>query len=285
MFKMVIFMVLGVLILSGMAVFLQGKNTTQRKKAQGQSFSLVLTALLVAISIVLAQFRIYIPLFGFPSVRFSLSEIPVFLVGAMLGGVYGAMAGFASDIISFILAPSGAYHFGFTLNLMLIGFIPGVIFSWIRDEKISISFEKLNKILGSVALVGALIYINKIGLADLKEAGETPQIAGMPVNILLSIVMIVLVIGLVVATLKLKKLYIGDKGLFSIDQLIFIVSMNYIVVNLVLTPIWLLQLYNIPMMASIAVRLFKSLIDVPLQVIVIYTVVHAIPVRMREKLL
>ena len=285
MFKMVVFMVLGLLGLGGLAAYLQNKNAAQRKTGDRQSFSLVLTALLVAISIVLAQFRIYIPLFGFPSVRFSISEIPIFLVGAMLGGVYGAMAGFASDIISFILAPSGAYHFGFTFNLMLIGFIPGIIFSWIREEKISICFEKLNKILGSIALVGALIYINKIGLADLKEAGETLQIAGMPVNILLSIVMIVLVAGLVLVTFKLKKVYAGDKGLFSIDQLNFVVSMNYIVVNLVFTPIWLLQLYNIPIMASVAVRLFKSLIDVPLQVIVIYTVVHAIPVRMREKLL
>ena len=285
MFKMVVFMVLGLLVLGGMAAYLQNKNAPERKRGDKQSFSLVLTALLVAISIVLAQFRIYIPLFGFPSVRFSISEVPVFLVGAMLGGVYGAMAGFASDIISFILAPSGAYHFGFTLNLMLIGFIPGVIFSLIREEKISISFEKLNKVLGGIALVGALVYINKMGLADLKEAGETPQIAGMPVNILLSIVMMVLVAGLVLVTFKLKKIYAGDKGLFSIDQLIFVISMNYIVVNLIFTPIWLLQLYNIPIMASIAVRLFKSLIDVPLQVIGIYTVVHAIPVRMREKLL
>ena len=285
MFKMVVFMVLGLLVLGGMAAYLQNKNAPERKRGDRQSFSLVLTALLVAISIVLAQFRIYIPLFGFPSVRFSISEVPVFLVGAMLGGVYGAMAGFASDIISFILAPSGAYHFGFTLNLMLIGFIPGVIFSLIREEKISISFEKLNKVLGGIALVGALVYINKMGLADLKEAGETPQIAGIPVNILLSIVMMVLVAGLVLVTFKLKKIYAGDKGLFSIDQLIFVISMNYIVVNLIFTPIWLLQLYNIPIMASIAVRLFKSLIDVPLQVIVIYTVVHAIPVRMREKLL
>ncbi len=285
MFKMVVFMVLGLLILGGMAVLLQNKNVAVAKQNQTQSFSLVLTALLVAISIVLAQFRIYIPLFGFPSVRFSISEIPIFLVGAMLGGVYGAMAGFTSDIISFILAPSGAYHFGFTLNLMLIGFIPGVIFSLIRNQRISIPFGKLNKILGSIAMVGALIYINKIGLADLKEAGEIEQIAGMPVNILLSIVMVALVGGLVFVTFKLKKVYSGDKGLFGIDQLIFIVSINYIVVNLIFTPIWLLQLYNIPVMASIAVRLFKSLIDVPLQVIVIYTVVHAIPVRMREKLL
>ena len=123
------------IILAIIAISMQLKKN--KTKGQEQSFRVVLAALLVAVSIVLAQFRIYIPLFGFPSVRFSLSEVPIFLTGALLGGVYGAMAGFASDIISFILAPSGAYHFGFTLNLMFIGFIPGVIFELIRKEKIS----------------------------------------------------------------------------------------------------------------------------------------------------
>lgn len=284
MFKMVCFMVLGLLVLGGLAIFMQNKKEASHQ-GQRQSFSLVLTALLVAISIILAQFRIYIPLFGFPSVRFSLSEIPIFLVGAMLGGAYGAMAGFASDVISFILTTPGAYHFGFTLNLMLIGCIPGIIFSLIRQGKIVLPFEILNKILGGVALVGALVYINGAGFTELKEAGATLSVAGIPVNVLLSLVMIILVTGLVFVIFKLKKIYAGDKGVFSIDQLIFIVSINYIVVNLLLTPIWLLQLYNIPIMASVAVRIFKSLIDVPLQVIVVYTVIHAIPVRMREKLI
>ena len=267
-------------IILALIVLLMMQLKKNKEKMQGKSFNLTLTALFVAVSIVLAQFRVYIPLFGFPSVRFSLSEIPIFLTGALLGGIYGAMAGFASDIISFILAPSGAYHFGFTLNLMLIGFIPGFIMQIIKEDKIHISFEKLNKILGIVALIGALIYINFIGL---KELDEVSKIGPLPVNIALSLMMILLVIGLGFIVYKLKQLYSGNVGLYSIDQLIFIMCVNYIVVNLMLTPMWLLQLYNIPMFASIAVRLFKSLIDVPLQVIVVYTVLHTIPVRMRER--
>ncbi len=252
---------------------------------QNKSFNLVLTALLVAISIILAQFRVYIPLFGFPSVRFSLSEVPIFITGALLGGIYGAMAGFASDIISFMISTTGAYHFGFTLNLMLIGFIPGVIFKLIREEKIRVPFAMLNKILASVALVGAIVYINTIGLDELKEAGEIGKVGPFPVNIGVSIIMVLLVIGLMAIVYKLKQLYAGDEGLYSIDQLIFVMGINYIIVNLLLTPVWLMHLYNIPISASVAVRMLKCLIDVPLQVMVIYMVVHAIPVRMREKLL
>lgn len=243
-------------------------------------FYLVSSALFVAISVILAQFRFYIPLFGFPSVRFSISEIPIFLAGTLFGPMYGAMVGFTSDIISFMLASSGAYHFGFTLNAMLIGFIPGIVFYVIRKKGMSIAFGKINKVLASVALLGALIYINFIGIYELDEV---LIIMGMPINVVLSILMIVLVIILSFVVVKLKSVYSDNEGFYSIDKLIFIACLNYIAVNLILTPIWLLQLYNIPMVASVSVRIFKSLIDVPLQVMVIYSIMHAIPISVRER--
>ena len=243
-------------------------------------FYLVASALFVAISVILAQFRFYIPLFGFPSVRFSISEIPIFLVGSLFGPVYGAMVGFASDIISFMLTSSGAYHFGFTLNSILVGFIPGVVFYWIRKKDLSITFGKANTLLAGVALIGALIYINFIGIHELDEV---IVIMGMPINVILSILMILLVIALSFVVVKLKKNYSSQGTFYSIDKFIFIACMNYIAINLILTPIWLLQLYNIPIVASVSVRIFKSLIDVPLQVIVIYSVINAMPVSVKRR--
>lgn len=276
--NMVVAVVMAVVLAIMIGVIQFKKNKISK---QGQSFSLVLTALLVAISVILAQFRVYIPLFGFPSVRFSLSEIPIFLAGALLGGVYGAMAGFTSDIISFMIASAGPYHFGFTLNLMLVGFLPGVIFSLIRQDKISVPFDKLNKLLGGIALIGSLIYINFIGIKDLDEV---LKIGPFPANIVLSIVMVTIILGTGYGIHQLKKNHAGNEGLYSIDQLIFAICINYVIVNLVLTPTWLWQLYNIPVAASVIVRIFKSVIDVILQVIIIYIVIHAIPVRMREKI-
>ena len=90
------------------------------------------------------------------------------------------------------------------------------------------------------------------------------------------------VLGFVVH--KLKQNYEGNEGYFSIDQIIFVISINYIIVNLLLTPIWLLHLYNLPITTSLLVRIFKSLIEVPLQVIVVYTIVHTIPLKMRARL-
>lgn len=260
-------------------IWFRSKNQ-KATRVDANVFYLVSSALFVAISVILAQFRFYIPLFGFPSVRFSVSEVPIFLAGSLFGPVYGAMVGFTSDVISFMLSSSGAYHFGFTLNAMLIGFIPGMIFYLIRKKEVSIAFGKMNKVLASVGLIGALIYINFIGIHELDEV---MTIMGMPINVVLSVLMIVLVIILSFVVVKLKKIYSDHEGFYSIEKLIFIACINYIVVNLMLTPIWLLQLYNIPMVASVSVRIFKSLIDVPLQVIVIYSIMHAIPVSVRER--
>ena len=275
------FILLFVILLFGviLIMWLRGKNQ-KTAHMNANVFYLVASALFVAISVILAQFRFYIPLFGFPSVRFSISEIPIFLAGSLFGPVYGAMVGFASDIISFMLTSSGAYHFGFTLNAILVGFIPGVVFYLIRKKDMTIAFGKVNKILAGVALIGALVYINFIGI---NELDEVMIVMGMPINVILSILMILLVIALSFVVVKLKKVYSNHEGFYSINKLIFIACINYIAINLMLTPIWLLQLYNIPIVASVSVRIFKSLIDVPLQVIVIYSIMHAMPVSVRER--
>lgn len=275
------FILLFVILLFGvtLVMWLHGKNQ-KTTHMNANIFYLVASALFVAISVILAQFRFYIPLFGFPSVRFSISEIPIFLAGSLFGPVYGGMVGFSSDIISFMLTSSGAYHFGFTLNAILVGFIPGVVFYLIRKKDMSIAFDKVNIILAGVALIGALVYINFIGI---NELDEVIIVMGMPINVILSILMILLVIALSFVVVKLKKVYSTHEGLYSIDKLIFIACINYIAINLMLTPIWLLQLYNIPIVASVSVRIFKSLIDVPLRVIVIYSIMHAIPVSVRER--
>ena len=237
-------------------------------------YALAVTALLVAISIVLARFSVMIPIFGYPSVRFSVSGIPIFLAGGMFGPLLGAVAGFASDIINFMIAPAGPYHPGFTINSMCVGLIPGLIFMWIRKKHIKMSFNLWNAILAVAALFGALVYINFIGINDFENIGT---VMGMPVNVLVSILMVVAVIAFMTVVIVLQKYFTGQSSMFSIDKILFICIVKFIVIQLILTPIWLSQLYNIPISGSIFVRVFKSIIDIPLQAGVIFVVFNALP--------
>lgn len=252
-----------------------------QKSNKTNLFPMAATALLVAISIVLSGLVVYIPLFGFPSVRFSVTGIPVFLAGSLFGGVYGAIAGFLSDIIGFLFTSNGApYHPGFTINSILIGLIPGIIFSQIKKREITASFNKINLGLGIVAAVGAIVYINFIGIHEIEDLGT---VMGMPTNIVLSGLMVVIFIALVCITTYVQKRFSENDYLYAIDKIIFISIINYIAVQLICTPIWLGQMYNIPVMASVMVRVFKSLIDIPLQVMLIYIILKAIPVNVKSK--
>ena len=251
-----------------------------QKNNYSNIFSLASTSLLVAISIVLGRLTIYIPLFGFPSVRFSVTNIPIFLAGALFGGVYGAIAGLLSDIINFIIAPNGAYHPGFTMNAILVGLIPGIFFSRFKNGKSKRSYFIVNSVFSVLALIGAIIYINFIGI---KELGDTGQKLGLEIPHLVTIIMIAILAILSAFNYVLQKKFADKDNIYAIDKIIFVNIINFIVVQLVLTPIWLMQLYNIPIIASISVRLFKCMIDIPLQVSMIYIVLKAIPYKIKRK--
>lgn len=77
---------------------MKGKFTTR---------TLVLSALLAAMSIVLARFCV---IWITPSVRVNFGNIPVMLAGLMLGPVAGALVGAVADIVgSTVLSPYGWY--------------------------------------------------------------------------------------------------------------------------------------------------------------------------------
>ena len=250
-----------------------------QKNKSSNLYPMAVTALLIAISLILAKFAIMIPLFGYPSVRFSISGVPIFLAGSLFGPILGASAGFISDIISFMISGGGPYHVGFTINSMIVGLIPGLIFMLIRDRKITYCFNKLNAALSIVALIVATVYINFVGIHDLENIGN---IMGIPVNIMLTVLMIVIVVAQIIIMHLVQKHFGTSKENFSIDKLMFICMVNYMVIQLLLTPIWLNQLYNIPISASVFVRVFKSIVDIPLQSALIYIVMRALPMQIKR---
>ncbi len=81
-------------------------------------------AMLGAISLVIASYRIDIG----PFIRITFSGIPnqiaYYLFGPIVGGVFGG----AMDILAFIMKPTGGYLPGFTLSAILRGILYGVFF-------------------------------------------------------------------------------------------------------------------------------------------------------------
>lgn len=243
-------------------------------------YSLVAAALITAISVAMAPLNIYIPLFGVSSLRFSFTEIPVFIGGALFGPIIGMICGFLSDVLGFIIAPAGPYFFGFTFNKMMVGLIPGLIFYRFKNLRSS-TIIKINIGLLVSALLGGTFYINVMAIEDIKQLAS---IKGIPMNIILTLGMIISTGILPIIMYKLIKIFEGKEEINKIEVIIMAVSFKYIIVSLILSPLWVKALYNVPIVASVMARIFKGLVDVPLQVILCFAILQAIPLKIKQKI-
>lgn len=126
----------------------------QMKKLFADSFgelknlrTLVITALLVAIGVVLGFYSIQLTenlRIGF---SFLANELTAMLFGPVVGGIMGGV----TDIIKYIIRPTGPFFFGFTFNAILGAVIYGILL-----YKKPLSFRR---ILFSKALVAVIVNV------------------------------------------------------------------------------------------------------------------------------
>jgi ECF transporter S component (folate family) len=85
--------------------------------------TIVITALLMAIGIILGQFSIQIS----QSVKIGISFIATQMTANLFGPVVGGIMGGAADILKFIIRPTGPFLIGYTISAMLGPMIYGVM--------------------------------------------------------------------------------------------------------------------------------------------------------------
>lgn len=96
--------------------------------------NLMLLALFAAISIILTRFlSFYLPILAVNTVRVSLGNIPIMLAGLLLGPFAGAATGIVADLIGSTMFSGLGYFPGFTLTAALVGLVPGLIKSYVRN--------------------------------------------------------------------------------------------------------------------------------------------------------
>ena len=78
--------------------------------------------MLVALTVILSFFTIYIT----QSARFSFSFVPMAMGGMLFGPVVSSIIGVLSDIIGYIIKPTGPYMPLFTLNALITGMMYGI---------------------------------------------------------------------------------------------------------------------------------------------------------------
>ena len=84
---------------------------------------LTVSAMLLAISVIFGFFKI--PLSQISEIR--LQFLPVAAEGILFGPLYGGIVGGLSDILCYIVRPTGAFFPGFTLSAVIQGVIYGLL--------------------------------------------------------------------------------------------------------------------------------------------------------------
>lgn len=92
---------------------------------------LVLMALLVAISIILARFFVF---YLTSTIRISFGSVPIILAGLLLGPVAGGITGAVADILGATLFSPLGYYPPLTLPAILVGVIPALLKPYFLKE-------------------------------------------------------------------------------------------------------------------------------------------------------
>ena len=131
-----------------------------------QTKTIVQTALLIAISLVLRNFSYMVYVGGGAGMRLGVagffSKLPAFLFGPVYGGLSSAIV----DMLGYVIRPDGAYIFPLTLTAALGGVLTGIFYKKIKDASVFVikiayfSFLALALIMGIVNFVCLKCFID-----------------------------------------------------------------------------------------------------------------------------
>ena len=236
------------------------------------SLMIVRAGLFIAMSLVLkVMFEVYIPLAGIPALRINFASIPLMLSGIILGPATGFLAGAAADIINFMAKPGGPFFPGFTLVSALSGFIPGLIYKYIKKD---INYNLLNTIFISLLSVGFVSVFMYNGL--LKFEGGV-MYDGQPLNPVYIVGFFVLVAIYLIIPIKLTS---ANNNL-NMSKIVFTVSATQLITSIILNTYFLSVLYGKGVMIFLPARILTNFFMIPLFSIIIAAIMNAVKGRFK----
>lgn len=236
------------------------------------SITIVRAGLFIAMSLALKViFEIYIPLGSIPALRINFASIPLMLSGIILGPATGFLVGAAADIINFMAKPGGPFFPGFTLVSALTGFMPGLIYKYIKKD---INYNVLNTIFISLLSVGFVsVFIFKGTLTF--DSGIMYD--GNPLNPVYIIGFFMLVAIYLIIPIKLTS---SNKNL-SMNKIVFVVSTTQLVTSIILNTYFLTILYGKGVMFYLPARILTNFFMIPLYSILMAAILNAVKGRFK----
>lgn len=212
------------------------KNHTQK---------LIFTGLLITIGIVLSQFlSIPIP----PSqttFKIGIGYLPLMLISVFFGPFFGLISGVIQDLIGYFLwgVQTGPFHFGFVLNAILFGVLPWMMFR-VKLFKAN-TYKWFNLVFFGLVLAVSIYLLFDVSLITSRIKDITNVFAYL------------LIVSSIFATIGIGAFVMYQEPYGNIHQFLFIVTMMLIITSIILTPIWVNQLYGLPYWIQLPPRIIK----------------------------
>lgn len=230
----------------------------QKNRPKLEVSAMVTSALLVAVSIVLTRFFSI----STPTLRIGFGDVPVILSGMFFGPVLGALTGALADFIGFLINPMGSSYFpGFTLSAALRGCLPGIIFMMVRNKPIKVNYNVLSAFAVLSISIGFILSGKNSDSLNFFDWSLIAKIIYILTTVIFAL--------LPIFVLKYKK--IEEKNdVYSLDKILFVVTLSYITISIFLNTYWLSLLYGKAFMAMLPSRVITGLVIIPIHSIAIW---------------
>ena len=261
-------------IASVLAIALIGFISVKISKPKIQLKTLVMVSFLVGISVVLALLSWMIPLFGFPSLKIGFSQIPLMFIGFVFGPFWGFLGGLLADILELLTGTIAFPFFGFTLNKVLVGFIPGLVVRIVKtDDRYTRMWPTIAIILISMLAMFYVFSTNQV------KVDENVITVGLEIKLILSALIIFMMSGLLIS---LNIILRHQKNHYAFLWILALILVEMIV-QLMLTPFWLDVMYGIPFIVSVSVRLIKAVVMIVINTMIGLVLLKGILPMFRDK--
>lgn len=236
-------------VIIGVIMALLGLYVYKRYPFVMTTKTLVQVALLMVIAVLLGSwFKVELPLLGPNSFEIKFDTLPIMIVGILFGPGWGFLAGFMVDMIQLLLAPTGFPYLGFTFNLVLTGVIAGIIFKQPKPTNLSLytRFTQLIVLVMMCLSIGLIIFVDQF-----RVSGQMIELQ-LWTKVLVSLALII-VGGLLIYIVEKTK----DSSFSS--RYMRVVILCEIIVQMILTSLWLTILFGIPFWLSLVPRIIEGI--------------------------
>lgn len=206
-------------------------------------------------------------------------------IGILFSPRLALIAGLIIDVIGLMLAPASGDNsmpfLGFTLTSMLSCYLPSILVR-LTKHKSARFINGCVAIILLLSVVGASVYLFSVNTISIdKTANELTDT--LRYGLITALVVIALVVFFVNIYL-IKNINDNEKTFLTTSHLTLIVLLEQLVCSIILTSIWINVMYGVPIIVASTTRIIKMLLQLPINITIIYLVLRYIPGTYKKNL-